>query len=103
MVYFLDFVESLVLFLMIHAASSESKCFAYAKTKAQISCVVSAQLISAFVFATRIVQFLLYFKPESQASSRFRRLYRPVWVRHGRKIPKSGFSGVVAHYFPKVY
>ena len=32
--------------------------FANAKTKAQISCAVTAQLISAFVFATRIVQFL---------------------------------------------
>ena len=29
--------------------------FAYAKTKAQISCAVTAQLISVFVFATRIV------------------------------------------------
>ena len=28
------------------------------KTKSQISCAVTAQLISAFVFATRIVQFL---------------------------------------------
>ena len=31
--------------------------FAYAKTKAQISCAVTAQLISAFVFAIWIVQF----------------------------------------------
>ena len=30
--------------------------FAYAKTKAQISCAVIAHLISGFVFATRIVQ-----------------------------------------------
>ena len=29
--------------------------FAYAKTKAQISCAVTAQLIDALVFATRIV------------------------------------------------
>ena len=34
--------------------------FAYAKTKQQISCAVTAQLISAFVFATRIVQFLFF-------------------------------------------
>ena len=31
------------------------------KKKAQISCAVTAQLISAFVFATQIVQFLFYY------------------------------------------
>ena len=30
----------------------ENRLFAYAKTKAQISCAVTAQLISALVFAT---------------------------------------------------
>ena len=35
---------------------------AYAKTKTQISFAVNAKLISAFVFATRIVQFLFYLK-----------------------------------------
>ena len=39
----------------------------YAKTKTQISCAVTAQLISAFVFATQIVQYLFLlnqdFKP----------------------------------------
>ena len=34
--------------------------FAYVKTKAQISCTVTAQLISAFVFTTWIEQFFLY-------------------------------------------
>ena len=34
--------------------------FVYAKTKVQISCAVTAQLISAFVFTTQIVQFILY-------------------------------------------
>ena len=43
--------------------------FAYAKTKAQISCAVTAQLISAFVFATREVQFLFFLIPKFQASS----------------------------------
>ena len=40
--------------------SWENLLFAYAKTKAQISCVVIAQLISAFVFATQIVQSLYF-------------------------------------------
>ena len=43
--------------------------FAYAKTKAQISFAVTAKLISAFVFATRIVQFLFFLNPKLQASS----------------------------------
>ena len=40
-----------------------------AKTKAQISCAVTAQLISAFDFATRIVHFLMYLYPNFQDSS----------------------------------
>ena len=43
--------------------------FAYAKTKAQISFAVTAKLISAFVFATRIVQFLFFLNPKFQAFS----------------------------------
>ena len=34
------------------SASLENLIFTYAKTKAQISCAVTAQLINAFVFAT---------------------------------------------------
>ena len=41
--------------------------FAYAKTKTQISCaILIAQLISAFVFATQIVQSLYYLNPKLQ-------------------------------------
>ena len=43
--------------------------FAYGKTKAQISFAVTAKLISAFVFATRIVQFLFFLNPKFQACS----------------------------------
>ena len=43
--------------------------FAYAKTKTQISFGVTAKLISAFVFAIRIVQSLYYLYPKFQASS----------------------------------
>ena len=38
--------------------------FAYVKTKPQISCAVTAQLISAFVFATQIVQSLFFLNPK---------------------------------------
>ena len=51
------------------AATSENQQFAYAKPKAQISCAVTAQLISAFVFATGIVQSLVFLNPKFQASS----------------------------------
>ena len=43
--------------------------FAYAKTKAQISCAVTAQLISAFDFATQIVQSLFFLNLRFQPSS----------------------------------
>ena len=58
--------------------------------------VVTAKLISAFVFATRIVQFLFYLNPKFQASSSFLRLYRPVCVGPGRK-PHCWFSHEAAH------
>ena len=47
----------------------KKKDFSYAKTKAQISCAVAAQLISAFAFPTRIAQFLFFLNPKFQASS----------------------------------
>ena len=40
--------------------------FAEAKTMAQISLTITAKLISAFVFATRIVQFLYFLDPNFQ-------------------------------------
>ena len=58
-------------FVMKGAVSWENQQSAYAKTKAQISFAVTAKLISAFVFATRIVQFLFYLNPKFQASSFF--------------------------------
>ena len=42
----------------IWAASWKSKRSAYAKTKTQISLAVTVKLISTFVFATWIVQYL---------------------------------------------
>ena len=41
--------------------------------------------VSAFVFATRIVQFLFYLYPKFQASSFVLELYNPVCVEPGRK------------------
>ena len=55
------------------------------KTKAQNSFAVTAKLISAFVFAKRIVQLLFFFTPKFQASSLLLWLYREFCVRPGRK------------------
>ena len=69
-----------------------------AKTKAQISFAVTAKLIRAFVFATRIVQFLFYLNPKFQASSSFLCLYRPVCDGPVWK-PHCWFSHEAAHLF----
>ena len=69
---------------------------AYAKTKTQISFAVTGKLISAFVFATRIVQFLFYLNPKFQASSSFLCLYSLVCVGPVRK-PHCWFSHEAAH------
>ena len=72
---------------IIKVVSLVNWIFAYAKTKAQITCAVTAQLISAFVLATRIVQFIFYLYPNLQASGSFLRLYIPICVEPGR-IPR---------------
>ena len=78
--------------------------FAYAKTKAQISFAVTAKLISAFVLATRIVQFLFFLKSKFQSSRLFLKLYRPVCVRPGRKPRRPVFSRRGSNALPlKVY
>ena len=58
--------------------------FAYdAKTKTQINCAVTVQLISLFVFATlMILQSLYFLNPEFQAYSHLLWLYSPVCVRN---------------------
>ena len=61
---------------------------------------VTAKLISAFVFATRLVQLLFYLNPKFQASSSFLRLYRPVCVGPVRK-PHCWFSHEVAQFKKK--
>ena len=65
--------------------------YCLAKTMVQISCAVTAQLISTFIFATRIVQLLLFLNPEFQASSLFLRLYKACLYRIWLETPKTGF------------
>ena len=68
---------------------------AYAKTKMQISFAVTVKLISAFVFATWIVQYLFFLNTKFQASRRLQYLYSLVCVRPGQK-PHCWFSHVAA-------
>ena len=67
------------------AATWENRIFAYAKTRTQISFAVAAKLISAFVFATWIVQSLCFLNPKFQVSSHLLWLYSPDCVGPGRK------------------
>ena len=63
----------------------------YAKQKAQISSAVTAQLISTFVFATKIVQSLFFLNLKFQASS-----YLSVFVSDLVGNPKDRFSHMEA-------
>ena len=55
-------------------------------------CSNTAKLISAFVFAIWIVQFLYYLNLKFQASSHLLWLYSPVCVGPGRKPRRPDFS-----------
>ena len=80
----------------------EYQHFACAKTKAQINFAVTPKLISVFVTATRIVQFLyMYFlNPKVPASSNLLCLYSSVCVGPVRKplwFPITRVNFVVRH------
>ena len=66
--------------------------FAYATTKMQISFAITAKLISAFVFATWIVQSLFYLNPKFKASRHLVWSYSPDCVGPGRKPRRLVFS-----------
>ena len=63
--------------------------FCIYEQKAQISCTVTAQLISALVFAAYvIIQSLYFLNPKFQASSHLMWLYSLVCVSPGRKLQR---------------
>ena len=76
----------------IWASSWENRNFAYAKTKTQISFAVTAKLISAFVFAARILQSLYFLNLKFQASSHLLWLYSLVCIVPSRKARIPVFS-----------
>ena len=57
----------------------------------------TAILISAFIFASRIVQFLYFLNPKFPASNDLLLLYSPVCVRPGRN-PNCWFSHAKVQY-----
>ena len=75
--------------------------FAYAKTKAQTSFAITAKLISAFVFATRIVQSLFFLNPKFQVSRLFLCLYRMVCVEPGQNPKLLVFSRTGSYIFSR--
>ena len=84
--------------LQFEPPNGKNQQSSYAKTKTQISFAVTAKLISAFVFATRIVHLLFFLNPKFQASSRLLWLYRLVCVGPGQN-PNGCFSYAQAHLF----
>ena len=84
-------------------AAPENKQSVYAKTKAQISCAVTAQWISAFVFAERIAQsFFFFLNPKFQASNFALWLYSLVCVGPKTKLLVSSCEGSLT-YLATVY
>ena len=68
----------------------------------QISFAVTAKLISAFVFATRIVQSLYFLNPKFQASNHLLWLYSPVCVGPGRKPRRPVFAQRGSYHFKDI-
>ena len=75
----------------------------YAKTKTQISFVVTAKLIGAFVFTTRIVESLYFLNKKFQASSHLLWLYSLVCVGPGRKPRRPVFSQQGSNYMWSIH
>ena len=73
------------------AVSWEKTSFFICKNKTQISFMVIAKLISAFVFATQIVKSLYFLTRKFQASSHLLWLYSPVCVGPGRQPQRPVF------------
>ena len=81
---------------MYYDMSEHCVCLYYISLHERKCLLYMSLYISAFVFPTRIVQFLFYLNQKFQASSSFLCLYRSVCVGPDRK-PHCLFSHEVAH------
>ena len=92
-IYELLFFSFCINSLVINEPRREKTGFLHMrKQNTQISFAVTAKLISAFVFATRIVQSLYLLNPKLHASRHFLWLYSPVCVGSCRKPRRPVFS-----------
>ena len=62
------------------------------KAEVQISCPLTAQLISTFVFTTLVVQSLYFLNPKFQASNHLLWLHSQVCVKPDQKHQRQVFS-----------
>ena len=76
----------------------EKTGFSHMRKQTQISFAVAAKLISAFVFATWIVQYLFYLNLKFQAPSHLLWLYSLVCVGPGQKPRRLVFSQRGSNY-----
>ena len=85
-----DSTVSIFLEIHVHEPRHEKTCFLhiYAKTKVQISCAATVQMISAAL----IVKSLYFLNPKFQASDHHLWLYSPVVLKKGRKPQRQIFS-----------
>ena len=83
-------IEQLHVYEPFHEKTCFFVFFVYAKTKMQISFLLTAKLISAFVFATnaQLVRFLYFINPTFLFSNHLLCLYSLVCVGPGRKLEK---------------
>ena len=56
---------------------------------------VAVQLISAFVFASLIVQCIIFLNPKLQASNHLMGLYSPEFVRHVGKVLSHDMAHII--------
>ena len=84
--------------ILSHLVRKPTFCICETKDADQLR-GVTAKLISAFVFATWIVQFLIFLNPKCPTSSPLQCLYSPVCVEPVRK-PHYSFSHEAALIFP---
>ena len=84
-------IKPLLILIIIEPRHDKTNVLLHTKTKTQISFAVTANLISAIVFATLIVQSLYFLNPKFQASSHLMQLYRLV------ENPERWFSHDAAH------
>ena len=78
--------------LVAYEPRHEKTGFCILRKQTQISFAVTAKLISVFVFATWIVQYLVYLNPKFQASSHIVWFYSLVCVGPGWKPRRPVFS-----------